>query len=92
MAQIYGVSVKNIRYDEDHEGCAMYSADVWYNIGARYFIREILKSLSATARLRVEAKVPQCRKRSTCTLSTLFSLRAALRDFGLLTAEFSAVS
>ena len=31
MAEIYGVSVKNIRCNEDHEGCAMYSADVWYN-------------------------------------------------------------
>ena len=49
-----------------------------YNIGARYFIREILKSLSATTRLHIEAKVPQCCKRSTCTFSTLISLNAAL--------------
>ena len=49
-----------------------------YNIGARYFIREILKSLPVTARLRTEAKVPQCSKRSTCTLSALVSLNAAL--------------
>lgn len=49
-----------------------------YNIGARYFIREILKSLPATERLRIEAKVPQCSKRSTCTLSTLISLNAEL--------------
>ena len=49
-----------------------------YNIGARYFIRELLKSLSVTARLAIEAKVPQCTKRSTCTLSTLISLNAAL--------------
>ena len=25
------MSVKNIRCEEDHEGCAMFSADVWYN-------------------------------------------------------------
>lgn len=49
-----------------------------YNIGARYFIREILKSLPARARLGIEAKVPQCSKRSTCTLSTLISLSAEL--------------
>ena len=49
-----------------------------YNIGARYFIRELLKSLSATARLGIEAKVPQCTKRITCTLSTLISLNAEL--------------
>ena len=45
-----------------------------YNIGARYFIREILKSLPATSRLRIEVKVPQCSKRSTSTYATLISL------------------
>ena len=49
-----------------------------YNIGARYFIRELLKSLNANLRLLIEAKVPQCSKRSTCTLSTLISLNAEL--------------
>ena len=49
-----------------------------YNIGARYFIRELLKPLRKTERLGIEAKVPQCSKRSTCTLSTLISLNAAL--------------
>lgn len=49
-----------------------------YNIGARYFVREILKSLPETARLDIEAKVPQCSKRTTCTFSTLLSLNAAL--------------
>lgn len=49
-----------------------------YNIGARYFIRELLKSLPEKARLRVEAKVPQCSKRSTCTFSTLINLNAVL--------------
>ena len=50
-----------------------------YNIGARYFIREILKSLPETERLRIEAKVPQCSKRSTSTFSTFISLCAELR-------------
>lgn len=51
-----------------------------YNIGGRYFIREILKSVPATERLRIEAKVPQCSRRSTCTLSTLISLHAELSN------------
>ena len=49
-----------------------------YNIGARYFIREILKSLDESSRLLIEAKVPQCSKRSTCTLSTLVNLNAEI--------------
>lgn len=49
-----------------------------YNIGARYFIRELTKSLDVNSKLRIEAKVPQCCKRSTCTLSTLISLNAEL--------------
>ena len=49
-----------------------------YNIGARYFVREILKSLPVTERQRIEAKVPGCAKRSTCTLSTLISLNGEL--------------
>jgi IS605 OrfB family transposase len=49
-----------------------------YNIGARYHIRETLKSLPATVRLVVEAKVPRLAKRSTCVLSDLISLNAEL--------------
>ena len=49
-----------------------------YNIGARYFIREILKSLPVTAGLDISAKVPECSRRSTCTLSTLIRLNAVL--------------
>lgn len=49
-----------------------------YNIGSRYFIREILKSLPVRERLVLEAKVPQVTKRSTCTLSTLINLNAEL--------------
>ena len=49
-----------------------------YNIGARYFIRELLKSLPVTVKQQLEAKVPSAVKRSTCTLSTFISLSAAL--------------
>lgn len=49
-----------------------------YNIGARYFIRERIKSLPEKSRLQLEAKVPSVCKRSTCTLSTLIRLHAVL--------------
>ena len=49
-----------------------------YNIGARYFVREIFKSLSVTTGQRIAAKVPECVKRSTCTLSSLIRLHAEL--------------
>ena len=49
-----------------------------YNIGARYIIREKLKTLPETERLAMEAKEPACARRSTCTLSTLYNLNAAL--------------
>ena len=62
-----------------------YNADLnaAYNIGARYFIREIIKSLPATARLSIEAEVPRCLKRSTCTSADLIDLCAVLRSFGI---------
>ena len=49
-----------------------------YNIGARYFIREFLKPVSETERSRLLAKVPEAGRRTSCTLSTLFSLYAVL--------------
>ena len=52
-----------------------------YNIGARYHIRETLKSLPATIRLAVEAKVPHLAKRTTCSLSDLISLNAELMRY-----------
>ena len=48
------------------------------NIGARYFIRELYKSLSETTRQALSAKVPEVLKRSTCTLCSLFRLSAEL--------------
>ena len=59
----------------------VYNCDLMasYNIGSRYFVRELLKSLPVKERLALEAKVPQVAKRSTCTLSTLIRLNAELR-------------
>lgn len=51
-----------------------------YNIGSRYFIRELLKPLSATVRSRLEAKVPSIVIRTNCTLSTLINLNAELHS------------
>ena len=49
-----------------------------YNIAARYFIKEHIKSLTERKRLDILAKVQECSKRSTCTLSTLIKLYAVL--------------
>ena len=54
-----------------------------YNIGARYFIRERLKTLPVTAGQAVTAKVPELAHRSTNTLSTLIRLIAELRELFL---------
>ena len=66
-----------------------YNADLnaSYNIGARYFIRHLLKTVTATQRLALEAKVPQVAKRSTCTLSDLINLRS---EFDVLTLKTQA--
>ena len=67
----------------------IYNADLnaSYNIGARYFIRYLLKTVTVTQRLALEAKVPQVAKRSTCTLSHLINLRSEL---AVLTAKTQA--
>ena len=45
-----------------------------YNIGARYFIREILKPLPATERSLLEAKVPAVKSRTSCVYADLRDL------------------
>ena len=49
-----------------------------YNIGSRYFVREIIKSLPVTVGQRIAAKVPGCVNRTSCTLSTLINLNTEL--------------
>ena len=49
-----------------------------YNIGARYFIRELLKSLPEKVRSALSANVPEVQRRTLCTLNTLLQLNAAL--------------
>jgi putative transposase len=67
----------NKKYLAEFENGKKYHADLSasYNIASRYFIREILKPLSETRRLQVEAKVPFLADRSRQTLSSLISLR-----------------
>ena len=48
-----------------------------YNIGARYFIREIQKSISAKRWSDIQAKVPECEKRTWCTYNTLLQINSA---------------
>lgn len=45
-----------------------------YNIGARYFIREVQKSMSAKMWSDIVAKVPECQKRTQCTYATLIKI------------------
>lgn len=45
-----------------------------YNIGARYFCREILKTLDENYRSHVEAKAPGAGRRSSCVYRDLLSL------------------
>jgi IS605 OrfB family transposase len=45
-----------------------------YNIGARYFIRELEKSTPAKKWSLIQAKVPECAKRTQCTYNTLVKI------------------
>ena len=45
-----------------------------YNIGARYFIRELLKPLPATERSLLEAKIPSVKRRISCVYADLREL------------------
>ena len=47
-----------------------------YNIGARYFIREIKQNQSVKNWSDITAKVPECQKRTQCTYNTLLKINA----------------
>lgn len=73
------------RDNDNHSLCTFksgkrYNCDLSasYNIGARYFIRELLKPLPATERSRIGAKVPNIERRTSNTLSTLMALSKEL--------------
>ena len=69
------------RDPENHSLCVFqtgkrYNCDLSasYNIGARYFIRELLKSLPVTERSLLEAKVPPVKRRTSCVYADLKEL------------------
>ena len=49
-----------------------------YNIGARYFIREKIKTLDANPRSCLQAKVPEVKRRTLCTYATLLTVNKEL--------------
>lgn len=51
-----------------------------YNIGARYFIRELLKPVAEKWRSQLVAKVPEAGRRTSCTYSTLLALNSAIAE------------
>ena len=74
-----------VRNPENHSLCIFqtgkqYNCDLSaaYNIGARYFIRELLKPFSETERSLLEAKVPSVKRRTSCVYADLRLLSAEL--------------
>ena len=70
---------------ENHSLCTFqtgkrYNCDLSasYNIGARYFIRELLKPLPATERSLLEAKVPPVKRRTSCVYADLRKLHSEM--------------
>ena len=49
-----------------------------YNIGARYYIRELLKPVPETERSALTAKVPAVQRRTTCVYADLLKLKEAM--------------
>ena len=79
-----------IRSPENHSLCTFqtgkqYNCDLSaaYNIGARYFIRELLKPFSETERSSLEAKVPSVKRRTSCVYADLRLLWAELELGGI---------
>ena len=70
---------------ENHSLCTFqtgkrYNCDLSasYNIGARYFIRELLKPLPVTERSLLEAKVPPVKRRTSCVYADLRKLHSGM--------------
>ena len=83
--QAFDGSGKVARNPENHSLCTFttgkqYNCDLSaaYNIGARYFIRELLKPLPETERSSLEAKVPAVKRRTSCVYADLRRLSQEL--------------
>ena len=90
-AYAYDGSGKVERDKENHSMCTFASGKRYhcdlsasYNIGARYWIREILKSLPGTAGSLLEAEVPAVRRRSRCVHDDLLCLRRTMTEKGIV--------
>lgn len=55
-----------------------------YNIGARYIIRAIQKSMNESSWSRITAEVPDAVKRTRCTMSTLWQINDVLSQSALV--------
>ena len=62
-----------------------------YNIGARYFIREILKSYPEEERSELEAYVLQTPRRSSCVYADFLYLQRRREFFGMRAGSLTAV-
>ena len=51
-----------------------------YNIGARYFIRELLKPVPETERSVLEAKVPAVQRRTSCVYADLIKMSEVMTE------------
>ena len=81
----YDGSGEVIRNKKNYSICTFTTGKIYncdlsasYNIGARYFIRELLKPLSERVRSEIWAKVPESQRRTTCTLDTLKKVNKVL--------------
>lgn len=73
-----------VRDEGNHSLCTFkngkqYNCDLSaaYNIGARYYIREQIKTMPETARSLLEAKVPAVTRRSSCVYADLLKMLKA---------------
>ena len=80
----YDGSGEVVRNPENHSLCTFtngkqYNCDLSasYNIGARFFIREQIKTMPETVRSSLEAKVPAVMRRSSCVYADLLQMRKA---------------
>ena len=84
-AYAYDGSGRVIRDKDNYSMCTFgsgkrYHCDLTasYNIGARYWIREIIKSLTETEGSLLEAEVPAVKRRSRCVYEDLLCVNRAL--------------
>ena len=78
-----GTGVVERGIDDNYSICKFQSGKIYncdlnasYNIGARYYIRELKKSTSVRVWSYIETEVSECKKRSRCTMGTLLRIQS----------------